>query len=247
MDRTDPIEDSRRRRLIQALGAAAAGTFLPVTALAQNLFGQAPGRLPAGQSIFRLAGAVTIDGQAATLQTPVRAGSTVETGENSEAVFVVGGHSMLVRAQSKVVLEAGPAPAAATGSLVLGALRILSGKLLSVSRDSPMRIITSTATVGIRGTGWYVEADPDLTYFCTCYGTTDIVANDDPASRETVAAKQHDRPLYIAREGAEGQRIRNAPFINHTDQELALIEALVGRQPPFVFPRDTYNAPRRTY
>jgi hypothetical protein len=53
--------------------------------------------------------------------------------------------------------------------------------------------------------------------------------------------------VYVAREGAAGERIRNAPFVNHTDQELALIEALVGREPPFVFPRGTYNAPRRTY
>ena len=36
-------------------------------------------------------------------------------------------------------------------------------------------------------------------------------------------------------------------FINHTDQELMLIETLVGRTPPFVFPMDIYNAPRRDY
>ena len=39
----------------------------------------------------------------------------------------------------------------------------------------------------------------------------------------------------------------NAPFINHTDQELMLIEALVGRVPPFVFPKSDYNPPRRSY
>ena len=29
--------------------------------------------------------------------------------------------------------------------------------------------------------------------------------------------------------------------------ELGLIEALVGREPPFVFPKDSYSAPRRQY
>ena len=40
---------------------------------------------------------------------------------------------------------------------------------------------------------------------------------------------------------------RAAPFIDHTDQELMLIEALVGRSPPFVFPRSDYLRPRRPY
>ena len=44
-----------------------------------------------------------------------------------------------------------------------------------------------------------------------------------------------------------GKKIRNAPFINHTDQELMLIETLVGRTPPFVFPKSDYSGPRRNY
>jgi hypothetical protein len=70
---------------------------------------------------------------------------------------------------------------------------------------------------------------------------------EDPTSRETVVSRQHDRPLYILTGQLAGQYIRLAPFINHTDQELMLIEALVGRTPPFVFPRDDYKQPRRTY
>ena len=44
-----------------------------------------------------------------------------------------------------------------------------------------------------------------------------------------------------------GRAIRPAPFINHTDQELMLIETLVGRTPPFVFPKSDYTGPRRNY
>jgi len=43
-----------------------------------------------------------------------------------------------------------------------------------------------------------------------------------------VLSRQHDRPLYILTGEPSGLNIRLAPFINHTDQELALIEALVG-------------------
>jgi len=58
-------------------------------------------------------------------------------------------------------------------------------------------------------------------------------------------SRHHNRPLYILTGEQPGQNIRLAPFIDHTDQELMLIEALVGRTPPFVFPKDEYNRPRR--
>lgn len=110
-----------------------------------------------------------------------------------------------------------------------------------------MTVHTLTATIGIRGTGFYVEADPELTYFCTCYGETSVQSTVDPESKTSVVATHHDRPLYIAKSAERGQHIRNAPFVNHTDQELALIEALVGRSTPFVFSNDAYTAPRRNY
>ncbi|NBX20203.1 MAG: hypothetical protein EBR58_01905 [Betaproteobacteria bacterium] len=123
---------------------------------------------------------------------------------------------------------------------------MLTGKLLSVSRNSPMSVKTSASTIGIRGTGFYIESDPDLTYFCTCYGST-VVQADDPESREEVVARHHDRPLYIVKDAPKGKNIRSAPFVNHTDQELALIETLVGRTSPFVFSKDSYTGPRRSY
>ena len=74
-----------------------------------------------------------------------------------------------------------------------------------------------------------------------------IGALNDPTSKETVAAQHHDRPLYILGNEPKGKNIRNAPFVNHTDQELMLIETLVGRTPPFVFPKADYSGPRRNY
>ena len=120
--------------------------------------------------------------------------------------------------------------------------------LLSVfPRGTPMQLKTKTATVGIRGTGVELEADPEQTYFCTCYGVADVTANDDPESKDTVVAQHHDRPLYILSGQSKGRNIRKAGFVNHTDQELMLIETLVGRKPPFVFPKDDYTGPRRDY
>jgi hypothetical protein len=154
----------------------------------------------------------------------------------------VGSNAMILRGSSKLDLSA-----ERQGSFLVSGLRLLTGKLLSVSRNRNMQVTTATATVGIRGTGFYIESDPGETYFCTCYGVTDVTANNDPASKETIAATKHDRPLYIVSGEPSGRNIRDAGFRNHTDQELMLIETLVGRTPPFVFPGGGYNAPRREY
>jgi len=239
------VDDPRRRLLVEALAAGLFSAGLPMgIARAQGVFGSRPVKLPPGQSIFRISGDVSVNGVSANLQTPVKPGDTVETGKNSELVFVVGNHSMILRSETRLVIETAKKDAA---SPLISGLRMLTGKILSVSRGTRMQVTTQTALIGIRGTGWYAESDPEQTYFCTCYGTTDVVASNDPASKETVVSRHHDRPLYILAKAASGQSIRYAPFINHTDQELMLIEALLGRSPPFVFPKDDYTGPRRDY
>jgi hypothetical protein len=241
MNKSGESDDPRRRVLIQALTL---GLFaLPAAARAQ-IFGSTPKKLPDTQSFYKISGDVRVNGEPATLQTRVQSGDRVETGPNSEAIFIVGTQSMILRANAHLEIQS---PDDKVKSFLVGGLRVLQGALLSVSRDSRMQIVTPTATVGIRGTGFYIDANPDQTYFCTCYGITDIAANNDSESKDSVTATHHDRPLYIVKDGSPGKNIRPAPFINHTDQELMLIETLVGRTPPFVFPGTQYGAPRRDY
>ncbi len=241
MKRWGEAEDPRRRWLIQAL---AAGFFsgTGIEALAQVL-GSAPAKLPAGKSVYRVNGQVLINGQSATPDSKVAGGSSIKTGRNGEIVYAVGTSAFILRENSEVVVESPPAE-----SLVVSGIRLLTGKLLSVFPSRrPVQLTTRIASIGIRGTGVYKEADPDQTYFCTCYGVADVSAVNDPESKETVAAKHHDRPLYILPGEQKGKNIRAAPFVNHTDQELMLVETLVGRQPPFVFPKSDYSGPRRGY
>ncbi len=244
MKYSEEAEDPRRRQLIQALSAGLFSLGIPgANAQVANIFGSKPARLPPNQSIYRISGSATVNDQPATLQTKVVPGDTVKTSKDSELVLVVNTNAMILRGGSNIIIEA----AKKEDSLIISGLRMLSGALLSVSRNTPMRIRSPTATVGIRGTGFYMEAEEDQTYFCTCYGSTSVESNTDPDSKENIVAKQHDRPVYIVKDGAKGKNIRNAPFINHTDLELALIETLVGRTPPFIFPNEAYTAPRRNY
>ena len=241
----DEADDPRRRVLIQALAAGAFSTALPAAnAQGFNVFGSRPAKLPPNQSIYRISGEASVNDKPATLDTPVAPGDTVQTSKGSEIIFVVNSNSMILRGGSKVTIEAEKKSAT---SIVISGLRLLTGALLSVSRNTPMRVRTPNATVGIRGTGFYMEVEPEQTYFCTCYGITEIASNSDPESAETIMAKQHDRPVYILSNEGKGKNIRNAPFINPTDQELALIETLVGREPAFVFSKEAYTAPRRSY
>jgi hypothetical protein len=234
-------EDPQRRLLLEALAAALFATAIGSRNVAAQVLGSRPAPLPKGKSIYRIEGRVLVDGQPATPDTQIAADSTIETGKDGEVIYAVGETAHLQRSESQVTMETKEGH-----SMVVSGLRVLTGKILSVfPTGRAVRMTTRNASIGIRGTGVYMEADPEQTYFCTCYGTADIASTNDPTSRETVVSRHHDRPLYILAGEQRGQNIRVAPFIDHTDQELMLIEALVGRTPPFVFPKDEYNRPRR--
>lgn len=237
---SDELE-ARREFLIHALKAGvfalAGSVLLPGMARAGGL-GKVPRELPPGQSIYDLQGEVRVNGQAATIETLIGPQDHIETGKNAQLIFAVGKDAFLMRANSRLELTS-------DDSVLVSGMRLLSGALLTVFGKREHRFSTPTATIGIRGTGLYVEVEPDFSYVCTCYGTTDIVAVGDDASRETIFSRHHDAPRYIYAGSENGARIRRAPFKNHTDLELALIEALVGRVPPFNLFDDDYGSPRR--
>ena len=233
MNQPNGIPNSQRRRLLQGLAAGLLTTLLPaMKALAGTFI--PPQKLPATQSVYRVSGKVWVNGNKADTTTRIGPNDTVKTGKDSEIVFVVGDHAMLLRSGSHLVIQAKETND--TGSLLIGGLRLFAGKLLSVSRNKGLRIETPTATIGIRGTGVYLEAGPEKTYFCNCYGEVDVVANSDDTSKETVVSVHHDKPLYIYGKDQPGQCIHKVDRLarpNHTDEELMLAEALVGRAPPF--------------
>ena len=233
--RAGEAEDPRRAFLLKALaaGVLAAGAWRSARA---QFFGRRPAPLPAGRSVYEVTGAVTVDGQPATQATRIGAASKIETGSGAQAIFVVGADAFLMRQNSRVEL--------AGDGLLISTLRVATGALLSVFGHAAKRVVTPTSTVGIRGTGLYVESAPDRSYVCTCYGETLIGAVGDPNATERIVSQHHNAPRYVLAPGAK-DRIRPAPFINHTDVELALIEALVGRTPPFSLFDEEYGGARR--
>lgn len=199
-----------RRRF---LGGAAA------LLLARDLL--AAGTLEKG--VYRVRGEARISGAPARRGMDVRPGDVVSTGADGRIVFVIDRDAFLMRSNSR--LEVGGAAATV--------FRIVTGALLSVYQPGvPKTLRAQNVTIGIRGTGVYVESAADKTYVCTCYGEAEIVPLDDPGLAETVRTRHHEQPRYILPKGAP-QMMMKAPMINHADAELELLESLVGRRPPF--------------
>ncbi|MBF0589404.1 MAG: hypothetical protein HQL53_09760 [Magnetococcales bacterium] len=116
----------------------------------------------------------------------------------------------------------------------LAGLLIHQGGVLSVIQSGQSPIFrTPEARFGIRGTGLYIEAEPNHTYLCTCYGTVIIQSVDDPNLKETVNTRHHEAPREIFRNQEGTARIARTAMRDHTDAELILLESLVGRRPPF--------------
>jgi hypothetical protein len=197
----------RRRDLL--LGSAA--LVLARSALAQD-------RVREGVS--RVRGEASINGQPAKQGMAVRPGDKVVTGPDAEIVFVAGRDAMLVRRSSNL-------------EVAKNGFRLITGAALSVFAPRQRRELrTETATIGIRGTAVYLEAEPGRTYVCTCYGEAVLEPTADPAARETVRTRHHEQPRFVMAKGAP-QMVTPAPMRNHTDAELEMLEALTGRKPPF--------------
>ena len=187
----------------------------------------AMGGVPPG--VHQARGDVRINGKPAQKGMELKPGDVVTTGRDAELIVVVGKDAFLMRANSRVEYSGDAA------KLVVSGLRIVTGALLSVFEPGRHKTIrTATATIGIRGTGIYVEVETKRTYACTCYGVAILEPVDDPSAGETVRTKHHDAPRFIYAKGMP-RMIEEAPVINHSDAELTLLEGLVGRTPPFAF------------
>jgi hypothetical protein len=237
----DDVDDARRRFLERALQSGwLIGGLGWMTAGQTAPFGEVPTPLPAGRSVFRVRGDVRVNGLPATLETLIGPDDRIETGDDGELVAAVGSDAFLIRRRSSVNLGL---------SAAKQAFRLVTGAMLTVfgQRQKPIRIHTPTATIGIRGTGVYAAADGDRTYLCTCYGSTELQATLATDVREQITARHHDAPRYILGAPEAGSWIIPAPFIDHEDVELRMLEALVGREVPFAITDDAYLRPRREY
>jgi ribosomal 50S subunit-recycling heat shock protein len=218
------LDDASRRRLLRRLLAlAGASSFGLTTAL--QMARAAAGR-PEASGIYDMKGMVQVNRLPAKPGSIVLPGDTVTTGAASYAIFVIGLDAYMLRENSRMEI--------AGQKTLVQRVKLNAGRLLSVLAPGlgPRRFETTTAVIGVRGTGLYLATERERTYACTCYGETELSASADPTKRETVRTRHHESPRYIY---ADPKRpIEPAKVIDHTDEELILLESLVARTPPFV-------------
>jgi len=215
----DTGPSDRRRRMVLRLIAAG---LIGADTLARAPRGWAQ---QAADGVNRLIGTVSVNGRAADVGTPVGPGDSVTTGPDGHAVIVIGDNAFLFRNDSEVEFEPEP------DNVAVRALTVVSGAILSVFGPGDNTIRTPVASIGIRGTGAYVDSRANQTYVCICYGEADFRSAEGQVL-DSVQTFHHDAPKRIHAE-TTGARIEPAPVIDHTDAELILLESLVGRVPPF--------------
>lgn len=218
-----------RRSLLKAAATAA---LLPGGIA--GLIGEAlaNGRFPIQAGLRRFTGQVSVNGQTATQGMLIKPGDTVTTGRRSEAIYVIGEDAFLQRADTSINF----------GVDAADFFRVVTGSLLSVFGRGRKQLRVPTATIGIRGTACYIEAEESRTYFCLCYGEAEVVPTAAPQQEEVIRTRHHDHPIYIHGDPAMVKSMVSAEVKNHTDDELMLLEEVVGRWPPFYSP---WNAWRR--
>jgi hypothetical protein len=182
------------------------------------------------EGVRKVQGTVLVNGSPAQLNSLIFPGDVITTGSASLAVFAVGKDAFLMRENSRIELAGEKAGREPGATKVVKTIKVAAGRILSVFGAGGKRIETATAIAGTRGTGLYIESDPEVTYLCLCYGRTELDAKAFPGERKVLETKHHEQPYYIFGTGAK-QAFLKAPLMNHTDEELIMLESLVGRKP----------------
>jgi hypothetical protein len=173
-------------------------------------------------NIVDLRGDASLNGQPLRAEQFIQTGDHIETGPDGYLVFVMGNSAFLVRRNSRFTVERGDTLTA------VSLLRLLTGAIVSVWHRGNSRVIaTPTLTAGIRGTGVYTEVrDDGRTYFCNCYGTVDL---DDGGDRFRSVSQYH-QSFWAEAAPKNGRLLTPATAINHTDEELEMVAALIGQR-----------------
>ena len=200
--------------------AALAGALLPLPLRAQAKWGE----------VHEISGEVFLNGAPMAPNAAIQGGQTVTTGASGRVWLSIAGDAYFLRPRSELRLQSRD-----WRETLISTLRLVTGALGATFRPGGQRsVIAQTATIGIRGTGVYVETSPEETYACTCFGTTEMYSAASGAMMEAVrVTTENHLARRIHRDPRMGMRIVQAPFERHTNEEMAHLERLAGRPNPF--------------
>lgn len=175
--------------------------------------------------IHEISGIVYINKTLASQSSIIHAGDRLSVAYGGRLLFSMFEDTYLLQEGSSLELMS-------ENNVVISGLRLLTGGLLSVfgSRQKTTKIFTRTATIGIRGTGVYLNSQPEKLYFCTCYGKTDLDLGHNHV--EHIESTYH-KAFDVTGNTANTMKMAATQVIGHTDDELRLLELYSGRKPMF--------------
>jgi len=157
----------------------------------------APAPVLAERRVLELVGQVTLNGQPAALGQAIGSTDTLETGAASRAVITLGKGSIVeLAAQTKLALG--------SSARKKESVKLLLGQVWSLF-DGPTdyEVVTDNAVAGVRGTVFFVAAEPKQTFVCACSHAVHMEAmgSAKPYAQEVVAKDLEHRGFAFARNG----------------------------------------------
>lgn len=202
-----------RRKFLLSTAALPLAAIIPLKAQA------------ATGKIHQIEGDVFINKAKINSGTIIRNGDEIVVSKAGKLVFSMGKDAFLLRGGTTLQVYS------EQDDTLVSALRLVGGAVLGVfgKRKTTTRIYTATATIGIRGTAVYAAVTPQQLYTCTCYGHTDLIVGLENAD---VIATHHNAHVVTASNNGHS-KMKAFEVLDHNDDELRMLEALVGRRPIF--------------
>ena len=144
---------------------------------------------------------------------------------NEEVRFRVAANAFMLRPMSEIDIS--------MNTSTVKTLKLISGAVMGVFAPGKKELITKTCTIGIRGTGIYMQEHTcDSTYICLCYGKADFMDSNDKVF-ESISSKHHDKPILVSSDKNNAASCKDDKSNNHADSELVALEAMCSRKVPF--------------
>jgi len=200
-----------------------------VSALAGLLCLSACGK-PAADRPAAVASCVSVEGRAAKSGAGLSAGDDILEGET---IIAEDGGAAVVKIRDRASLRlknAGKIVFDKVGETI--ALQLDYGALMSVvsKADRTFSIRTPAATVGVRGTAFYVESRAvDQTYVCLCEGALSVTTPDTVHEIRT-PARDHHNAVLISPSRSGALMPAPAPMLNHTNSDISDLETVLSRR-----------------
>lgn len=156
---------------------------------------------------------------------------------DERAILRLGKSAFLISPNTDISFEVDKA------DMHVRAAQLMKGAVHSVfdpAQPQERNVITNFATIAIRGTAHYceIEAAHKRTYSCCCYGHVHVQAANGNA------ALTQKTTYHEARVITENGAIDAAPYqvpLNHYDNSLVRLEAVLARTPGWILPNGKLN------